>query len=107
MTMRIDEVKIIIDNLQQYLDLYNSYEPNGDLIKQTYKYYAEIGNTAKVTEKLNDEGFRLTSAIKTPTELRKIKVEDVSEMLRRQPEDEFQKLVRNVFQANYRKSMQI
>lgn len=55
--MKIDDARNLIDELKEYVDAYEGYDPQG--VKQmAIKLYAELNNVNAVANLLNEKGYR-------------------------------------------------
>lgn len=75
---------------------FESLEPN-TWEEWACKLYVECPDLHKVAKKLDEMGFRLESAIKSKTE-RKIKTEDISNLIKGDPKFEMQECAKRFFE---------
>lgn len=85
--MKVEKVRERIKELQEYVDAYDNYEPEG--MKETaIKLYAELNNVNAVARELNEQGFRKLGKLVAGKRAEvKLNSNDVTEMLNGEVED--------------------
>ncbi|WP_416826106.1 hypothetical protein [Ectobacillus polymachus] len=89
--LTVDKAKEKIKELQIFVSLAESYIADSPE-KIAIKEYAHVGNVKKVADKLNDLGYRLGN--------RKYISKDVTEIIEKEPTDEFHAIVKKVQREN-------
>lgn len=103
--MKIDNVKVRIKELQEYVDAYESYVP-ANLKQMAIKLYAESNNVSAVARTLNEKGYRKEGKLVAGKRAQvKLLSNDVTEMLVSdvEPGDQLHDKVKKVLNQNRRR----
>lgn len=97
--MKVSEAKKRIEEYQEYLQLYNDYQPH-DLQQHAIKLYAELEHVSKVAHELNNMGFRVPGR-KEGSQV-KITSNDVTDLIDKKPSsrDKLHTIVRKHLNKN-------
>jgi hypothetical protein len=95
--MKIDEIRKMKAEMENYLKLYEEY-PQKTMEQIAFKAYADFGSVTRIADMLNVQGARIGN--------RKLIPKDVSEILQ-SPRNEFEKLVCQIFLNSKKKATRI
>lgn len=103
--MKIDEAKKMIEELQSYVTIYDSYQPE-NVKEDAIKLYAELENVNGVARRLNDMGYRKEGRLVAGKRAQvKIESKDVTELINAQmePGDQLHPIVKKALNRNRRR----
>jgi hypothetical protein len=103
--VKIDKARELIKECQEYITVYESYEPKN--VKQVaVKLYAELENVSKVAKTLNDKGYRKDGK-PVAGRISQVKLDsnDVTRILMSEPDegDQLHMFVRKALKRNRRR----
>lgn len=86
--MKIETAKKLIKEYQNYIDIYESYEPK-NMKQMAIKLYAELNNVNKVANKLNELGYRKDGKLVAGKRAKvKLNSNDVTEIINSDVDDD-------------------
>lgn len=85
--MKIDEAKQLVDEMKEYIKIYESYNPES-MKEEAIKLYAEVENVNAVATALNEKGYRKEGKLVAGKRAQvKLDSNDVTEILTSHIED--------------------
>lgn len=79
--MKIDEAKQLVDEMKEYIKIYENYHPE-NMKEEAIKLYAEVENVNSVAKILNEKGYRKEGKLVAGKRAQvKIESNDVTEIL--------------------------
>lgn len=103
--MKVEDAKKTIEELQEYVNVYEKYEPT-NMKEMAVKLYAELNNVNQVAKKLNEKGYRKEGKLVAGKRARvKLDSNDVTKMLISDVDDgdQLHPIVKRILNKNRRR----
>ncbi|NEY20512.1 hypothetical protein G4D61_11150 [Bacillus ginsengihumi] len=94
--MNIEEAKQQIKEIENYINLVETYEPK-TFEEDAIKTYVLIESVNKAAVELNEKGYRVGN--------RKVCGKDITNIILSKPKDDLHKIAQQMFKSNRRKSV--